>query len=151
MRVVINSEPRLLHILRGVVRCCALGAGFCASEADCLAMAIDEAAANVIRHTYRNRADGTLMLEIQSFPDRIEFALEDRGPKVEQRNIRPRPLEDVRPGGLGTYFIRCFVDVAAYDESFAEGNRLRLTKYLRHEETGRNESSSAKRGQRRDH
>ncbi len=144
MRIVISSEPRLLHIFRGVVRCRALQEGFRASDAECMAMAIDEAASNVIRHTYRNRADSKLALEIQSLPDRLEFALEDLGPKVEPREIQPRALEDIRPGGLGTFFIRCFMDTATYDEDFPEGNRLRLVKYLPPKDSGRDESSNQK-------
>lgn len=130
MRIVISSEPRLLHIVRGVVRCRALEAGFTATDAEQLAMAIDEAAANVIRHAYNNRPDAKLALDIEGFPDRLEFALEDRGRKVEAEEMRPRSLEEVRPGGLGTYFIHCFVDSAVYDKSFAQGNRLKLVKYL---------------------
>ncbi len=93
-------------------------------------MGIDEAAANVIRHAYRDRHDAKLALEILCYPDRIEFVLEDHGPKVQAADIRPRPLDDLRPGGLGTFFIRTFLDVAAYDENFVGGNRLRLIKYL---------------------
>lgn len=113
-----------------MVRSRARAAGFSSADEDCLVMAIDEAAANVIRHTYLNRADGRLALEIQIFPDRVEFVLEDSGPKVREESIRPRPLEEVRPGGLGTFFINCFVDKRSYDLDFTEGNRLRLVKYL---------------------
>jgi anti-sigma regulatory factor (Ser/Thr protein kinase) len=130
MRIAISSHPSLLHILRGVVRWRVQEAGFSPSDAEGLAMAIDEAATNVIRHTYSNRPDAKLSLDIQTFPDRVEFALEDAGPKVRAEDIRPRPLDDLRPGGLGTYFINCFMDEAYYDENFAEGNRLRLLKYL---------------------
>lgn len=130
MRVVMTSEARLLHILRGVVRWRTREAGFPVSDAESLAMAIDEAAANVIRHTYGERADGRLALEIRTFPDRVEFVLEDWGPKVRAEQIRPRPLDDVRPGGLGTFFINSFMDTSSYDEDFAEGNRLKLVKYL---------------------
>ncbi len=145
MRIVISSEPRLLHILRGVVRCRAADAGFPASDTEYLAMAVDEAAANVIRHAYNNRPDARLALEIKAFPDRMEFALEDLGPKVQPHAICPRALEDIRPGGLGTYFIRCFMDVASYDENFPAGNRLRLVKYLPRKGQGKNEGSSQKR------
>ena len=93
-------------------------------------MAIDEAVSNIIRHTYSNRPDGKLSVDVRSYDDRIEFTLEDSGPKVKPESIRPRPLDEVRPGGLGTYFINCFMDVASYDESFPEGNRLKLVKYL---------------------
>lgn len=145
MRITISSEPRLLHILRGVVRWRALEAGFQPFDAEHMALAIDEAAANVIRHAYGARPDATLALEIKSFVDRIEFALEDRGPKVKACDIQPRSLDDIRPGGLGTYFIRCFMDVASYDESFSEGNRLKLVKYLHPKGSAIDEGSSQKR------
>ena len=130
IRIAVSSEPRLLHILRCVVRCFAQESGFTAEEADCLSMAIDEAASNIIRHTYGNSHDARLALEIRKYPDRMEFALEDSGPKVRMENLEPRPLDEVRPGGLGTYFIKCFMDSVAFDEDFPDGNRMQLVKYL---------------------
>jgi len=144
MRIAISSEPRLLNILRGVVRFRAREAGFSESNADCLAMAIDEAAANIIRHTYGGRHDALLALEIHPFADRLEFILEDWGPKVREDLIRPRPLDDVRPGGLGTFFIACFMDECAYDRECYGGNRLRLVKHLSRKES--DERSSTKSG-----
>ncbi len=129
MRIVISTQPRLLHVLRGVVSYYAREGGFSENEVNALAMAVDEAAANVIRHTYRNSPDGSMALEVCDFSDRIEFVLEDSGPKVHPELVRPRPLEDVRPGGLGTFFIKCFTDSSCYDEAFTEGNRLRLVKF----------------------
>jgi anti-sigma regulatory factor (Ser/Thr protein kinase) len=146
LRVVISSEPRLLHILRRVVHYRAKQAGFSDADADCLAMAISEAASNVIRHTLDNRHDDRFGLEVSTYPDRIEFILEDTGPKVQPESIRPRPLEEVRPGGLGTYFIKCFVDASSYDESFANGNRLKLVKYLSPKAAESHESSGADHG-----
>jgi anti-sigma regulatory factor (Ser/Thr protein kinase) len=130
MRIVISSDARLLHILRGVVRWHALAAGFSEAEADSLAMAIDEAAGNVIRYTYSGGQDGRLALEIHRLADRLEFILEDWGPKVRSDQIGPRSLEDVRPGGLGTHFVNCFMDSSRYDPDVAEGNRLKMVKYL---------------------
>ena len=130
MRIVLSSDPRLLHVLRSVIKCCAEGAGFPDSDAESLAMAIDEAAANVIRHTYANRPDAKLALEIRTFPDHVEFILEDWGPKVHSELIRPRPLDEIRPGGLGTFFIQRFMDESSYDGNCPEGNRLRMIKNL---------------------
>jgi anti-sigma regulatory factor (Ser/Thr protein kinase) len=144
MRIAISSEPRLLNILRGVVRFRAQEAGFSESNADCLAMAIDEAAANIIRHTYGGRQDALLALEVHPFADRLEFILEDWGPKVREDLIRPRPLDDVRPGGLGTFFIASFMDEFTYDRDCNEGNRLRLVKHLSRKEC--DESSSKESG-----
>jgi len=130
MRIVLSSDPRLLNILRAVVRYRAQEIGFTTEEADCMAMAIDEAASNVIRHAYGNRRDASLALEIAAFPDRIEFVLEDSGPKVPPEVLQPRSVDEVRPGGLGTFFIKCFMDVTSFDEDFPAGNRLKLVKYL---------------------
>jgi anti-sigma regulatory factor (Ser/Thr protein kinase) len=93
-------------------------------------MAINEAAANVIRHTYGEHSDARLALELRRFPDRLEFLVEDWGPKVRAEQIRPRPLDEVRPGGLGTLFINTYMDVCVYDPEFPEGNRLKMVKYF---------------------
>ena len=94
-----------------------------------MALAVDEAATNVIRHTYKNRPSGRLALEVRNLRDRLEFVIEDTGPKVRSDTIRPRALDDVRPGGLGSFFIRSFTDSYSYDEAYTEGNRLRLVKF----------------------
>ncbi len=133
MRIDLTSEPRLLQILRGVGRCRAQEAGIPEPEAERLALAVSEAAANIIRHTYGGREDARLALEIRTLPDRLEFVLEDWGPKVRLDQIRHRSLDEVRPGGLGTYFMNCFMDDCSYDPDFAGGNRLRMIKYRQRE------------------
>jgi len=130
MKIAISSEPKLLHILRGVVRWQAREHGFPDADADCLALAIDEAACNVILHTYGGQPGSMLSVEIVDHADRLEFILEDAGPKVNAELIRPRALDDVRPGGLGTLFIQTYVDTSCYDTSYCEGNRLKLVKFL---------------------
>ena len=101
-------------------------------------MAIDEAATNIIRHSYSNRADAELRLTVQALPNRMEFVLEDQAPKV-QGGFKPRALEDVRPGGLGTFFINCFMDEVGYDD-VPEGNQLRMVKYFPRKDSAANES-----------
>jgi len=131
LRIVITSEARLLNVLRSAVRFSAHSAGVPSSDVDCLTMAVDEAASNIIRHVYKDQPSGHLKLDVRAFADRIEFTLEDSGPKVSPGSWRPRTLDDVRPGGLGTFFIKCFMDEISYDEDFPEGNRLRLVKHFR--------------------
>ena len=146
MRITISSEPRLLNILRAVVKFRAQEAGLSKPDAEHVALAIDEAAANVIRHTYGGRHDALMALEIRNLPDRLEFLLEDWGPKVREDLIRPRPLDELRPGGLGTFFIYTFMDECSYDPDFKEGNRLKLVKLLSGKGACSNDSSRAKSG-----
>jgi anti-sigma regulatory factor (Ser/Thr protein kinase) len=130
MKIAISSEPKLLHILRGVVRWQAGERGFSEADADCLALAIDEAASKVIHQTYAGHRGNTLSLEIVAYPDRMEFILEDSGPKVPEDAMRLRSADDVRRGGLGTLFIQTYMDTTCYDASYGEGNRLKLVKFL---------------------
>jgi len=146
MRIAIGSEPRLLSIMRSVVKFCTQVAGFSKSDSEYLALAIDEAAANIIRHTYGGRHDAVLVLEIHTFPDRLEFILEDSGPKVCEDRIRPRPLDELRPGGLGTFFIYSFMDECSYDPNYQDGNRLKLVKFLSRKGANCDESQSAQSG-----
>ncbi len=144
MRIVISSHPKLLNILRGVVRYRAQEMGFPDKDVDWLTMAIDEAAANVIRHAYKNSRNGKLALSIQTFPDRMEFVLEDSAPKVSPEAVRPRPLEEIRPGGLGTFFMHSFMDSCCFDEHFEAGNRLIMVKYLPRTTSKDDESTTPK-------
>jgi len=142
IRIAISTEPRLLNILRAVVKFRAQETGIAKPDAEYLALAIDEAAANVIRHTYCWRQDVLLALEVRKLPDRLEFVLEDWGPKVCEDLIRPRPLDELRPGGLGTFFIYTFMDNCSYDPAFKEGNRLTMVKLLSRKGAWCNEGSS---------
>lgn len=146
MKIAISSEARLLHIVRSVIRWRAEASGFRPSDVEGLTLAIDEAVSNVIRHTYQNRPDGLVELEIRPFPDRLEFVLADFGPKVREEAINPRRLEDVRPGGLGTFFINSFLDEICYDGDCVEGNRLKMVKYLRGRASSSDESPGQKSG-----
>lgn len=146
MRIAISSEPRLLNILRAVVKFRAQETGIPKSDAEYLALAIDEAAANVIRHTYRGQHNALMALEIRTLPDRLEFVLEDWGPKVCEALIHPRPLDELRPGGLGTFFIYSFMDSCCYDPEFKEGNRLKLVKFFSRKGAWCNDGSGSKSG-----
>jgi anti-sigma regulatory factor (Ser/Thr protein kinase) len=128
MRINLTSDPRLLGVLRAAVKFRAQEGGFAESQAEQVALAVHEAAANVIQHTYQNRRDARLDLEILTFPDRMEFLLEDAGPKVPAEALRPQASQELRPGGLGTQLMRQVMDTCALDDNFPRGNRLRMVK-----------------------
>lgn len=142
MKIVISSDPKLLNILRAVVRYRAQEVGFPEQDAEGLALAVIEAASNVMRHAYGNRRNAPLALEILTFSDRMECILEDWGRKVRPEEIHPRPLEELRPGGLGTHIIQCLTDERCYDMGSAGGNRLKMVKYLPRKASDHDESSS---------
>lgn len=128
IKIQVTSDPELLGVLRAAVKFRAREGGFAVARAEQIALAVHEAAANVIRHTYQNRRDARLDLEILNFPDRMEFVLEDSGPKMPAEALRAQPHEKLQAGGLGTQLMRQVMDTCALDEGFPGGNRLRMVK-----------------------
>jgi anti-sigma regulatory factor (Ser/Thr protein kinase) len=46
--------------------------------------------------------------------DHLVVALRDYGKPCDPAKIQPRPLHEIRPGGLGTHFIRTVMDEVKY-------------------------------------
>jgi sigma-B regulation protein RsbU (phosphoserine phosphatase) len=94
-------------------------------------LAVDEACQNVIRHGYHGDRDGEIVLELlRDGPDLVVY-LRDFAPKVDPGKVHPRELEDLRPGGLGTHFIREVMDAQEFlAAETGAGNVLRMRKRI---------------------
>jgi serine/threonine-protein kinase RsbW len=137
LRLELTSNPEILSVVRSAVTCLSANLGF--SEADCRALtrAVDEALANVIRHAYNNRPGQPIELLCRRVNERagekrgpaLEIVLVDRGVSVTRKKFCGRPLDEIRPGGLGMHFIQNGVDLVRYSRRLRK-NRLRLVKFL---------------------
>lgn len=140
------SQPRYLSGARELVAAVAKRFGFDDTACGQIALAVDEALCNVIRHGYGRREDGKIWLSIWPVGSDekagrsggITIVIEDEAAQVDPEKIRGRELEDVRPGGLGVYIIRQVMDSVRYEKRDERGMRLTLTKCcpLRGEEQG---------------
>lgn len=128
----LRACPANLRTIRAHVRAAALGLGCAEDEVAAIVLAVNEACMNVIQHAYAGRDDGEIVLHIGNNHGGIEVLLEDFAPPVDFSRICPRALEDLRPGGLGTYFIRTLMDDCCYGHAEGgRGNWLRMVKRLR--------------------
>lgn len=59
----------------------------------------------------------------------IEIILEDSGNSPDLSKIKGRPLNEIRPGGLGLHFVRQSMDQVEFCRKNGK-NQLRLVKYL---------------------
>ena len=76
-----------------------------------LTLVIDEACANVIRHGYRGDREGRMRLLLRARePGVLEFQLRDYAAPVDPACIKPRDLNECRPGGLGINIIDSVMD-----------------------------------------
>ena len=128
-RMRMASDPRLLSVVRGTVSELAAVWGFEDEQCRRIALAVDEALSNVIRHAYKNRCDQEIDLNFQAHSDCLEFSFVDRGEAVDPSRICAQPLDETALSGRGTHLIRQIMDEVSY-ERLPEGNRLRLKKYL---------------------
>ena len=97
---------------------------------DELVLAIAEAAQNIVKHAYKDNQDTTDKMQIKiSFKDnKLEIGFFDKGKPVVEENIKHRSLDDIKPGGLGTYFIKQIMDEGVFKEATGWHNNLVLTK-----------------------
>lgn len=124
------SNPRLLKIVRcGVAHLCDICA-FSKEEKNAVVLAVDEAVANIIKHTYYGDESQPIVIVFKILEDRLQILLRDFGRKADLKKIKSRDLDDVRPGGLGVHFIKSAMDEVNYDNSLEVGNQLTLAKYL---------------------
>ncbi len=100
------------------------------SQKDELVLAIAEAAQNIVKHAYKDNENTTDKMQIKiSFKDNeLEIGFFDKGKPVKEENVKHRKLDDVKPGGLGTFFIKQIMDEVVFKESTGWHNNLVLTK-----------------------
>ena len=100
---------------------------------DELVLAIAEAAQNIVKHGYKDLENTTDRMEIKiSLNDnQLEIGFFDKGKPVVAENIQHRKLDDIKPGGLGTYFIKQIMDDAVFKKDQQQWiNHLVLTKKI---------------------
>ena len=120
-----------LSPLRLAVRKACVQAGCQEECGEQVVLAVNEASMNIIQHGY-GFADGQdFVLQMHRDDGMLVINLQDNGQPVSEGDLRPRELDDVRPGGLGVRFIRELMDGMAYipaPEGFT--NCLQLSKRI---------------------
>ena len=99
---------------------------------DELVLAIAEAAQNIVKHAYQNEETQDKMeIRISLRDGELEIGFFDKGRPVEKNNVRHRKIDDIKPGGLGTFFIQQIMDAVVFKEGSKPWiNHLVLTKKL---------------------
>ena len=134
----IASDPRLLRIVRDLVRSYLLEAGFARERVDEVVLGVDEACTNAIRHACAGKPDSTFCITFRTAEDWLEIQLEDSGEPASPESFvpgeRPTPPDasKLRPGGLGVHLIHEVFDHVEFCPGTTKGNcvtmKLRLPK-----------------------
>jgi len=113
--------------VRGAARFC----GFDELATRDIVLAVGEACQNVILHAYTSREAGDIVLGILRGADGIILRVSDFGPAMEPASVKPRDLNDLKPGGLGLHFIHELMDTADFRPApDGVGKVLQMTKKI---------------------
>lgn len=125
------ADPRRLRGVRQRVQAIGEKIGCTRAQISDLVLAVNEACMNIMQHAYKGDRSGRIVLEIRRDGSDLEVVLVDFAAPVAHERIAPRALADLRPGGLGTYFIRATVDECSYGHlADNSGNFVRMRKRI---------------------
>ena len=102
-------------------------------QKDELVLAIAEAAQNIVKHAYKDKPDSNdiMVVEVSCVNNELKIAFYDRGTPVDPQKVKHRELDNVKPGGLGTFFIQEIMDAVEFKDGKKPWiNHLVLTKQL---------------------
>ncbi len=135
----VRSDPIYLSGARQLIAAIAQRLGFDEMACSQIALAVDEALCNVIRHGYDRATDRPIWVSVwpsRPAPDEgvesgMLIVIEDEARQVDPAVIKGRDLDDVRPGGLGVHIIKEVMDEVEYEARDRQGMKLTLFKALK--------------------
>ncbi len=125
------AKAERLCLIRALIKRTAEVLGCSADLSDKLVIAVNEACMNVIQHAYQGNELGEIVLQMLNNDGKVHFRLVDYANPIDLDSVKPRDLDDLRPGGLGTHFINEIMDEC--DRGHLEegnGNYLEMTKKI---------------------
>lgn len=130
----IESRTERLIAVREFVSSAAREFGFNDEDIGKIALAVDEACTNIIKHAYRFDPNKEITVSIRQKNGAFEVSIRDSGAGFDPARI-PTPdmkeyLSHFRRGGLGIYLIKSLMDKVEYGNGPGQSNEVRLTKYL---------------------
>ncbi len=136
----VASDPKFLCCVRALVRTYLNVLGFSPDRAEDVVLALDEACANAIRHSYQGRTDQRLELDFSTDGEYTEIVLRDGGVPACRERLAARLDEDrspdaIRPGGLGVQIMYRVFDEVMFEPGETVGNTV--TMRLRRSSKGR--------------
>ena len=129
----IPSQTGKLNMAREFVADAAKVFGFKDDDVNNIALAVDEACTNIIKHVYSYDTDKEIDIVVSMKKPEFEILIEDRGKHFNPNQV-PVPnmkeyMSHYKRGGLGMYLMKKLMDKVEYS-IHPKKNVVRLIKYL---------------------
>ncbi|MFQ5443162.1 MAG: ATP-binding protein [Nitrospinales bacterium] len=95
-----------------------------------IVLCVDEACANIIKYSYDRNPEGPIEMSFSLENSDFVAKIRDYGKQCDVEKIKPRNLENIRPGGLGTHFIFEIMDKVEYCTKRETGTLLTMSKKI---------------------
>ena len=128
MKISLPPEPQSLERLRLFLDSALESVA--EDEADKIKLAVQEAATNYMKYADKAAEGCPLEVDVLITGGQLEVRIPLFCARGAEGDILPRPLDEVRPGGLGTHFIRELMDRVEYEQGDSGCMTLVLTRTL---------------------
>jgi len=132
--LTILSRTEKLSLVRDFVSESARKFGFDEESINKIALAVDEACTNVIKHSYKFATDKDITIRINATTDKFEVLIEDHGISFDPEKIQAPNMKEYltqyRRGGLGMFLMKSLMDKVEYKAYPGSRNEVRLVKFL---------------------
>jgi serine/threonine-protein kinase RsbW len=132
--LTVPSDLGYLPVIRGFVGSVAAHTGFSSDDQERIALAVEEAATNVIEHAFAPDESATFDVSCRRVPAGLEVRVHDKGmpydPDLSTEYDPDRGVERQEGAGLGRFLMRHLMDEYHYKNLGLEGKEIRLIKYL---------------------
>lgn len=133
-RLKIPSITENLQMIREFVLKIAGKAGFDEETQEQIALAVDEACTNVIKHAHHHNARRLMDILIRTDAKKMQITITDKGSGFDITKLKDPDLKkyirESRHGGLGIYLIKTLMDEVDYEFNPGVRNQVQLTKYI---------------------
>ena len=132
--IQIESRTERLIAVREFVSAAARSFGFNDEDVSKIALAVDEACTNIIKHAYKFDPTKTIKVAVAAENRAFQVVIRDSGNQFNPARLHSPDMKEYlshyRRGGLGVYLMKSLMDKVEFDIAPGKLNEVRLTKYL---------------------
>jgi serine/threonine-protein kinase RsbW len=131
-RLTILSQTERLSEVRDFVSAAARNYGFDEESVNKIALAVDEACTNIIKHAYGNASDKRIDVTVTTQNGTFEITIAHNGKSFDPQLVRPPDMREYlthfRRGGLGLHLMRSLMDGVEYRSLPGQRSEVHLIK-----------------------
>lgn len=131
VKLTVPSDPKYLCLIRKVQEQLLTEIKVPEEMIRRLILCVDEACSNIIKYSYEGDCQQPIEISFLVDQDYYEVQILDFGKQCDAKKIKPRPVDEVAPGGLGTFFMNEIMDEVRYCTKREKGTLLTMRKNLK--------------------